>query len=381
MYIDERGLHDPPPPWLAGWRGDGLIVRGGRDVIHAARKTKAPLVHLGEEDFGLPTIYPADDAIARLAADHLLQRRFQSFAFAGLRGMRWSDARQAAFASVISQAGFDCHLYHRATTATDGYLHAQSRRRPSHPAGAAAPAHYSWDAEQDALAAWLAALPKPIGLMACYDVMGLRVLDACRRIGVAVPEQVAVIGVDNDELLCDLADPPLTSIAHDIESIGYEAAALLDRMLHGQSPPKQPTMLLPRSIVFRKSTDTVAVEDKAVARALSFIRQRAWEGVRVADVADHLGMGRRSLERRFQGSLGRTPGDELARVRLEQVKTLLAETDFTLESIAHKTGFQDAACVSVFFKNQTGQAPGAFRHTARIIDAAPRAGVPASRRG
>jgi LacI family transcriptional regulator len=199
--------------------------------------------------------------------------------------------------------------------------------------------------------------------LACYDVVGLRVLDACRRSEIAVPEQVAVIGVDNDELLCDLADPRLTSIAHDIEAIGYEAAALLDRMMHGHKPPERPTMLAPRGIVFRKSMDTVAVEDKFVAQALSFIRQRACDGVRVSEVAAHVGMTRRSIERRFHECLGRTPGEELARVRLSHIKTLLAETDFTLEAIAHKAGFQDAACVSVFFRNQTGQSPGEYRRT------------------
>jgi LacI family transcriptional regulator len=273
--------------------------------------------------------------------------------------MRRSDARQAAFHRRIHAAGFACHVYERSHLASDGYLSASvhgaandSRKRP-----------YSWEAEQENLAAWLAALPKPIGIMACYDVMGLRVLDACRRSQIAIPEQVAVIGVDNDELLCDLADPPLTSIAHDIEAIGYESAALLDRMMRGENPPERPTMLLPRGIVLRKSTDIVAVDDKFVARALSFIRQRACSGITVAQVAGHVGMRRRSLERRFQVSLGRTPGDEIARVRLEHIKTLLTETDFTLEAIAHKTGFKDASSVSVFFANQTGQAPGRYRNT------------------
>lgn len=372
VYIDERGLHDGPPPWLARWRGSGLIVRGGRDVVRAARNSKAPLVHLGEEDFGLPTVYPADEAIAEFAAEHLLQRQFRAFAFAGLRGMRWSDARQAAFHRRIRAAGFACHVYERSHLASDGYLSASVRARGV--ANERRKRSYSWESEQDGLAAWLSALPKPVGIMACYDVMGLRVLDACRRSQIAIPEQVAVIGVDNDELLCDLADPPLTSIAHDIEAIGYEAASLLDRMMRGEKPPDRPTMLAPRGIVLRKSTDIVAVEDKFVARALSFIRQRACNGITVAQVAGHVGMRRRSLERRFQVSLSRTPGEEIARVRLEHIKTLLTETDFTLEAIAHKTGFKDASSVSVFFANQTGQAPGRYRNSvARVANARPQA--------
>ena len=168
---------------------------------------------------------------------------------------------------------------------------------------------------------WIKSLPKPVGVMACNDERGLQVLDACRRAGVAVPDEVAVIGVDNDLPMCELAIPPLTSVDVNAEGIGYEAAALLERMMSGKKPPAKPTMLPPRGVITRRSTDLIASEDEEVSRAVRYIREHACNRLQVSDVLTHMGMSRASLQQRMKQIVGRTIHQEIQRVRLNRAKT------------------------------------------------------------
>jgi LacI family transcriptional regulator len=200
--------------------------------------------------------------------------------------------------------------------------------------------------------------------MACNDQRGQHVLDACQRLNVAVPEQVAVIGCDDDAVLCNLCHPPLSSVIPNPERIGYEAAALLDRMMSGSAAPTTPQRIEPVGVHTRQSTDVLAIDDPAVASALRFIRERAFQGVSMKDVLKHSDMSRSLLERKFRQYLGHSPQAEIRSNQLKRVKQLLAESDLPLGEIAALAGYAHPEYMSVVFKRETGQTPGQFRASA-----------------
>ena len=224
-----------------------------------------------------------------------------------------------------------------------------------------------WTEQQKALSHWISALPKPCGVMACNDVIGLRVLDVCRLLGTRVPEEVAVVGVDNDELLCELADPPMSSVDQDVERIGREAASLLDRMMAGKPFSEAPRFIEPKGVVRRASSDVVAIEDPALARALRLLRSRPGERIPVADLARSAALSRRELERRFRSALGRSPAQEVTRCRLAHARSLLGETDEPLERVAERSGFRYQPHFSAWFKKHHGETPGAYRSRVQTV--------------
>jgi LacI family transcriptional regulator len=215
------------------------------------------------------------------------------------------------------------------------------------------------------VAEWLDSLPKPVGLVACNDIRAQQVLNACRDFDLAVPEQVAVVGVDNDETLCELSEPALTSIEPDTEKIGFEAGAALDRMMRGQAADFERANIAPRRVVARASTDATAVHDPEVAAAAHFIRENADQAIDVRHLVKRASISRSLLERRFVQSLGRTPKAEIIRVRLERVKQLLRETDLSLERIAELAGFRHHEYMSTLFKQKVGQTPGQYRSSVK----------------
>jgi LacI family transcriptional regulator len=215
--------------------------------------------------------------------------------------------------------------------------------------------------EVDAVAQWIQSLPKPLGLMACNDFRGIQALDACRRAGIAVPEEVAVIGVDNEELVCTLAYPPLSSVVPDARRIGYEAAALLDRLMRGEPEPATPLSIPPAEVVTRLSTDVNAITDPEVAAAMRFIREHACEGIGVHDILCQVPVSRSVLQRRFRRLLGRSIHAVIAGVRLRHAKQLLVETDLPLAAIAKRTGFSHVEYLCAAFRQSVGSPPGAYR--------------------
>ncbi len=207
--------------------------------------------------------------------------------------------------------------------------------------------------------------------MACTDQLGFWLLDACKRAGVAVPEEAAVVGAENDVSLCTMTSPPLSSVAFNAERIGYEAAALLGRMMAGKRPPHAPILIPPLGIVTRQSSDTVAIEDQQVAAAVRFIREHAHEGIAVPDVLRVVPLSRSTLERRMRAALQRSPKAEILRVRMERVRALLTTTDLSIESVARKTGFEHSQYLVAAFKKQFGQTPGQYRKGAGIVGQEP----------
>jgi LacI family transcriptional regulator len=348
VYIEQRSLQDPTPPWLESWDGDGIIWSESGDSplrSRLVRRLGIPIVDLNEQKPGprRPHLCSDHAAIGFLAAGHLLDRGFTHFAFFGYPGFVWSNLSFRGFAAAVRAAGYTCSKYHRAQRVSWGH------QLPS------------WEAEMDRVSHWIAALPKPLGLMACNDFRGVQALDACRRAGVAVPEEVAVIGADNEVLACELAYPPLSSVIPDCRSIGYEAARLLDRLMKGERGPISCLQIAPLGIVTRQSTDIIAIEDRCVAEAMRFIREHVGEGIGVEEVLEHVSVSRTWLQRRFRAALGRSIHEAIAEERLRRVKQLLIETELSLESIAKRSGFSYPAYMSTVFRQATGSTLSAYR--------------------
>lgn len=278
----------------------------------------------------------------KMGAEYFLERGFQHFAFCGFPDIYWSQLRSRHFEQAIRRAGFTAHIYQ--------------------PPRTIAQAKHLWSVEQQYVVTWLLSLPKPIGIMACNDDRGQKVLDACKTAGLLVPEQVAVLGVDNDDMICDITDPPLSSIAVNFETVGYEAAKLLDQLMKGEKytgqtiPPVSPIR-----VVTRQSTDILAVEDAEIAAALRFIRRNRNQAIRVGDVVNATTASRRSLEKRFRSILNRSILDEIRHVRMNHMAQLLAETDMTIEQIALALGLPDSKHIAELFRRELGLTPRAYR--------------------
>ena len=350
-YLAEHGRGDSPPAWLAKWDGDGLIARIENPAIALALKNlRIPIVDVSAARLmpKLPWFETDDAAIARLAAGHLMERGLKHFAYCGDPKFNWSAWREEHFEKHIRAAKFPCSIY----------------RPPSPLVG-------DEDTEVRRIGEWVASLPKPVGIMACYDFRGRQVLDACRRRGIAVPDEVAVIGVDNDELLCNLSDPPMSSVIPNMHQTGYRAAELLDRLMAGARVRAEANLIQPMGIATRQSTDVLAIDDANLVRAIRFIRERACEGISVKDVLRAAPQSRRVLESRFKKSLGRTPHEEILRVQLDRARMLLAETDLPMAQIAERTGFKHVEYFSVVFKRDTGSPPSRYRAMNRGRRSAP----------
>lgn len=348
LYVEEDPLQKLPD--LRTWRGHGIIANlDDRHVAQAVAGLETPVVGVGggfgwyKPEERIPYFVTDSQAIARLASAHLIERGFTRLAYCGLPTSRingWSRIRAAAFQAAAKEAGCACYTF----TGCYG-----SARR--------------WEQLQEELCAWIAALPKPIGLMACDDSRARHVLEACRTLGILVPEQMAVIGVDNDDTICELTNPPLSSVDQGAHRLGYQAAATLDKLISGRRVARRCHYTLPERVVSRLSTDVLALDNADIAQAVRFIRQHACEGIRVHDVVAAVGLSRSTLERQFRSVMQRTIHEEIDRVRLERVKELLRSNELTLKQIAARTGFRHLTYFNRIFRLRLGQTPAAYRRT------------------
>lgn len=331
---------------LAG-RWDGVIV--GFDDPHGSEllQLSVPLVGVGggygwfRPDMKIPYVGTDNTAVAQLAADHLLERGFVHFAYCGysptpVNGC--SQKRAQAFHDAIVRAGHSCAVHNAPNTASD-----------------------TWERLCGELAQWLRSLPRPLGLMTCNDSRALQILEACRKAGLRVPEDVAVVGVDNEEAICPFTDPPLTSVDQGAQQTGYEAASLLDQWMAGEAVAPGKRSVSPVGIVARGSTEILATDDHDVAAALRFIRDHAYEPIGLDDVGSATGSTNATLRRRFKAVLGRTVHDEIQRVRIERVKRLLVSTDWTFRQIARQSGFCSVQHMSTRVRQATGHTPRQYR--------------------
>ncbi len=334
--------------WLPpGWRGDGIIARiGTRAAARRVRATGVPVVNISAIELpgvDFPRVATDLPAAGRMAAQHLLDRGFAHFAYYGLAHRDYVDRHYNGFADAVFEVCNNCPFYGTTFDAGVG-------------------ARTAWTTRQRGLSRWLKTLAKPVAIVAWTTELGRELVHACRQEGFLVPEQVAVLAADNDELLCEACNPSLSGIALTSERIGFEAAKLLDRMMHGVAPPKRPLLLEPTGVVTRQSTDTLAVEDPDLARAVAFIRSHATDPIQVSDVLVEVPVSRRWLERRFHEVLGRGPAAEIRRVRLDRAKHLLAETDLPVAEVATLAGFGSREYMAATFKQELDLTPRQYRN-------------------
>lgn len=339
IFIEPRALHDPAPRWLFSWQGDGIIARIMDDkVLTKIKERGIPLVNikgtLTDAD-NVPDFSIDRFAIGKMAAEHLIERRFRNFAFAGFKAV-WSDLIYQGFSETLEKYGFSCNEYRDTLKFTDSYREVAMER------------------EIDQTAQWLKTLPAPVGIVAADDYLGIQILSACRKIGLKVPDMAAVLGLGNDETLCNLCSPTLSSLHYNEQLLGRKSAEKLDLLMRGEPVNPDPELILPLGITVRHSTDVEAVDDELVRSALSFIRENLNRNINIDNLVESLGVPRSTLQRRFKKALGRSVYETILDWRLQRVMELLAHTNITVKQIARLTGFRFVEHLNGLFKLKTG---------------------------
>jgi len=336
---------------LKTWRPDGIIavlpsVKFARQLL----SFDVPVVNCGGEvpDIeGIPRVDVDNRAVGGLAAEYLIRRGFSHLAYCGETGRPSMIDRGNGFRQALADAGMDCHEYsHWSKGAFDDQY------------------EWQWSSDISQLLQWLIGLPKPVGIFACHDYIAMLVNMTCREAGLKVPDEVAVLGVDNDEVLCQMIHPTLSSIQTPQEKIGFEVGHMLNSLIRDRESAPDSILLPPVSVITRQSTDITATNDPELASAIRYIREHADQPIRVTDVLNTLIASRRSLETRFKSELGRTILDEIQISHIDRAKHLLTETGWPLEKVAEASGFNSRERLSVVFRRISGVSPAKFRRQA-----------------
>ncbi len=350
VYFSERKLAESAPAWLRTWKGDGIIARiENRRLAELVGRLGVPVVDLFEHQgrCRTPAVLVDNGAIAGLAAQHLLERGLKHFAFCGLPGVHSSDDRCTHFAEHLARAGYPVHVWEPRRRRAKSLIADSEDYELQH---------------EEALLQWLKSLPKPVGLMACNDLRAHQIVSVCGDARLNVPEEIAVVGVDNDEVICGLSRPPLSSVEHNPEEVGYQAAVMLEQLMDRPGGRCLERIVVPpRGVVARQSTDIVAIADPDIASALHYIGEHACDHIGVEDVTAHVSLSRTVLKRRFRKLLGRSVHEEIIRVRLKRVQELLSQTDMPIRLIALQTGFRHQEYLGVVFRGHVGQTPAQYR--------------------
>jgi len=344
FYREPGGLNRALPHFQEA-EVDGIIMRNPQkynELVSLNRPTIL-VIHQESEESYFPRVTTYGERIGYMAAEHFLDKGFREFGFCGFDDMFWSRERRQFFARRLEESGYSTHVY----------------KQPRHKTKRA------WEHEKDFLVDWVKRLPKPVGILACNDDRGQHVTEACKTADMRVPDDVAILGVDNDVLVCDLSDPPLSSIALNTEEAGYEAAKLLAGLMAGEPMTGQRVVVEPTHIVERQSTNILAVEDAGVAQAIRYIRENGDRPVKVNDVAQAVAISRRMLERRFRRVLNRSINEEIKLVKIKRCVQLLFETDLSISEIAATMGFSSIDHISRYFRNTIGMSLSAYRRKLR----------------
>lgn len=343
LLIDPRD-HEQRPALPDLWKGDGIIARiGSRIQLDQIRDRCEPTVNVDTVFENLDGIYDVitdDTRRAAIALAHFRDRGFEEFAYFAPPSHKYSAQRGRKFIEAVRAAGFNCREY-----------------KPGYRVGR----KIGWEEQQRRVSRWLKSLPSPIAVLTADAHRGRQLAEICNLSGIRIPEEVAILAGDTDELMCDVCTPPLSSIALAGRRIGYEAAALLDRLMQGEKPARKSYKIPPEGVISRQSTDILAIDDEAVVRALRFIQTHAFQDIAVRDILNEVPISRRSLEIQFQHYLGRSPAEEIRRVRLEKGQELLARTDLSIGEIALACGFANSTRFGVAFRKRFGQTPLAYR--------------------
>lgn len=363
LHIIEGRRYEQPLGDPASLGVDGIIAGTTlTELLEPVMRSRVPTVLFDPLDpqafrarpqFRYSTICCDSAAVGRMGAEYLLEQGFQHFAFVSDSwDSNWARKRRDGFVKRLAEQGCAACVYEAQPAA----------------------ARSDWAAEQKDVAAWLAKLPKPVGLMAANDVRGRQVLDACVLAGVGVPDQVAVLGVDNDELICATTNPPMSSVLRDTEGSGYYAAQTLDGMMRGRHRQREALQYGPLRVVARQSTERLQFTDRLAVKAVEFIRLNAGIGMQVGDVVKHLSVSRRLAELRFRQAVGHSIHDELQRARLAQVRRLLRETDLSIAEITGQCGYESESYLGLVFRKHFGSTMRQFRKAGKEAQraAAPR---------
>jgi len=282
--------------------------------------------------------------IGRMVAEHFFERGFTRFAVYSLANERFFVDRVQNFVNAVEERGGVCEIY------------PETQPDPIQ----------DWESCLDGLITWIRGLEKPTAIFAVNDTLGARLLEACLRAGVAVPEEIAVMGAENDETLCAFSSPPLSSVRLDGEAVGFAAAQLLDELMRGGKRGCNEVLFPPKGIVVRRSSDEFILGDGLIAHGSRIIRDEGPFGLNVEKLCERLNTSRSTLERRMQAALNRTPKEAIQRVRFREVERLLLETSLTVEAIAEQTGFAHCHYLQSAFKETFGVTPGVFRRRAKV---------------
>lgn len=332
-------------PW--GWQGDGILawLGAGDDLAQFVVEAELPTVDFSfrRPQLPFPRVLADHIATARLAAEHFLTRGLQNFMFYSAVE-NWSfDEAGKAFVEFLKSRGHHCTWirWHQSPAFTTGHLQWKDKRR--------------W------LAAQLKQAPKPLACFAASDDHALEVVEVCEAEGLAVPEAVSIIGMDNSILAADAMRTPISSVDRNLETLGYRGAELLDDLMHGKRAPREPIRIPPAGLIARKSSDLLAVNHPGVACSLRYIWENCHKPIGVEDLVRIAGMSRSGLHQAFLNYIGRPPGSELHRARIERAKKLLAQADLKLDAVAEMSGYQSANSFWVAFKQSTGVSPKQYQ--------------------
>jgi len=332
--------------WLNAWKGDGVIARAfDANLKNFLREFRGAKINLAADGKEFPIYVRLDnEQCGRLAARHFWDRGYRNFAYFSMGYTDWSRYRYDCFVAGLKQFDAEC------------FLCPQARRKNSE----TLPTLW-WQGLDDSVFAWIESLPKPVGVFCSYDNHAFYLTNLCSSLGVAVPEEVAILGVDNDESLCRTTNPPMSSIDPNAHTIGYQAASLLERMMNRETLPPLPMMVEPSSIATRQSTDNIAVNDPKLVQAMRYIRNETARNIRVNDVAREIGVSKGTLNNLFRRHLHCSPIEEILRVRMEWAKELLRDTLIPMTEIAEMIGYQTSEYFSRAFTREVGLTPKQYR--------------------
>jgi LacI family transcriptional regulator len=332
--------------WAREWGTDGIIAQiQNENIYRQLLQLKKPLIAQDavERFPQIPNITGSYFETGKMAAAYFIEKGFKNFAFYGFENIVWSRERCQGYCEKVESAGYKVHIY-------------QHQKEETPPL---------WSYKESSLSDWLKALPKPIAIMTCDDNQGQHVTEACKAVGISVPEQISVLGVDNDLSICNLSDPPLSSISLNTEKGGFEAAHILSKMMLEKDGHYKDIYVEPLKIIARRSTDFLAVDDKEISKALHFIYYHYKENIGVEQVVNATALSRRVLEKRFQSVLKRSILDEINALRIEHVKQLLIETELSVTEISSICGYTDIKNLSRYFRKHQNIKPLEFRKQKR----------------
>ncbi len=342
-------------PW--GWQGDGILasLAAGDDLAEFVVNAHKPTVDFSYRRPQLRFHHVLEDHIkaGELVAEHFLSRGFANFLFYSEEANWAYDERGRGFVEALKRSGHACTWirWHRSTDYRADIPNYRTDRQ-------------QWRRHQRWLEGHLKSAPKPLAIFAANDTHALDVIEVCESANIAVPDQVAVVGADDYLLAPDAMQIPISSVDTNLEALGYRGAALLDELMRGKKPPANPIRIPPIGVVIRRSSDALSVNHKGVERSLRFISEHFQEPIHLKDLLAAAAMSRRGLHKAFLLHLGRTPGQELQRARIERAKQLLAGSDRKMDQLAELCGYQSANSFYLAFKHATGMSPSRFRHAA-----------------